>query len=131
MTGNSGGWRQASFDLSAFAGKRVEVSISYVTDPSSGGVGAFVDDTKVVVGGAVTEAEGFETGLGPWSLPGPPPGSAPGGGDFQRAQSLVSPAVTTSDTVLLGFGVEQIGSAAERAAVVGRAMQLLLGQTAT
>ena len=50
MTGNSDGWQQATFDLSAYAGKQVEVSISYVTDPSTGGVGAFVDDTKVLAG---------------------------------------------------------------------------------
>jgi hypothetical protein len=131
MTGNSGGWRQASFDLSTFAGQQVEVSISYVTDVSVGGVGAFIDDTRVVVGGAVREAEGFETGLGPWSVPGPPPGSPPGGGDFKRAQALLSPAVTTSDTVLFGFGIEQIGSAAERAAVLGRAVRLLLGEIPT
>jgi hypothetical protein len=128
ITGSSGGWQQASFDLSEFAGQQVEVSISYVTDFAVGGVGAFIDDTSVVVGGAVVEAEGFETGLGPWSVPGPPPGSPPGGGDFKRAQALLSPAVTTSDTVLFGFGIEQIGSAAERAAVLGRAVRLLLGE---
>jgi hypothetical protein len=131
MTGSSGGWRQAAFDLSAFAGQQVEVSISYVTDFSVGGVGAFVDDTRVVVGGAVREAEGFETGLGPWSVAGPPPGSPPGGGDFKRSQALLSPAVTTSDTVLFGFGVEQVGSAAERSAVLGRALRLLLGEIPT
>jgi Immune inhibitor A peptidase M6 len=127
MTGSSGGWRQASFDLTAYAGEQVEVSISYVTDPFTGGVGAFIDDTRVVVGGAVIDAEGFETGLGAWSVPGPPPGSPPGGGDFRRAQALLSPAVTTADTVLLGFGVEQIGPPAERAAVLGRALRHLLG----
>jgi hypothetical protein len=131
MTGSSGGWQQVAFDLSAFAGQQVEVSISHVTDAFTGGVGVFVDDTRVVVGGAVTEAEGFETGLGPWSVPGPPPGSPPGGGDFQRAQALLSPAVTTSDTVLFGFGIEQIGSGDERAAVLGRAVRLLLGETPT
>ena len=131
MTGNSGGWQQASFDLSEFAGQQVEVSISYVTDFAVGGVGAFVDDTSVVVGGAVVEAEGFETGLGPWSVPGPPPGSPPGGGDFQRAQALLSPAVTTADTVLFGFGIEQIGSAEERAAVLDSAVRLLLGALPT
>jgi hypothetical protein len=131
MTGSSGGWRQASFDLSAYAGRQVEVSVSYVTDPFTGGVGVFVDDTRVVVAGAVREAEGFETGLGPWSVPGPPPGSPPGGGDFKRAQALLSPAVTTSDTVLLGFGVEQVGAAAEREALLGRAVRLLLGELLT
>ena len=55
MTGNSDGWQQVTFDLSAYAGQQVEVSISYVTDPSTGGEGAFIDDTEVLVDGAVTE----------------------------------------------------------------------------
>jgi hypothetical protein len=126
MTGDSGGWKQGTFDLSAFAGKQVEVSISYVTDPASGGVGAFVDDTAIVVGGAVTQAEGFETGLGAWSLPGPPAGSPPGAGDFKRSQALVSAAVTTRDTVLLGFGIEQLATPAAQADVLGRAVRYLL-----
>ncbi len=126
MTGNSGGWQPAEFDLSAYAGQQVEVSISYVTDPSTTGVGAFVDDTSIVVGGAVRESEGFEAGLGPWSLPGPPPGSPPAGGDFRRAEGLLFGAVTTADTVLFGFGIEQIASPAERAAVLGKAIRYLL-----
>jgi hypothetical protein len=127
FTGDSGGWQQVSFDLSAYAGKQVEVSISYVTDPATGGVGAFVDDTAIVVGGAVTEAEGFETGLGAWTLPGPPAGTGPGGGFFQRSQSLLSSAaVSTNDTVLLGFGVEQLATPAERAEVLGKAVRSLL-----
>jgi hypothetical protein len=126
MTGDSGGWKQGTFDLSAFAGKQVEVSISYVTDPASGGVGAFVDDTAIVVGGAVTQAESFETGLGAWSLPGPPAGSPPGAGDFKRSQALVSAAVTTRDTVLLGFGIEQLATPAAQADVLGRAVRYLL-----
>jgi hypothetical protein len=129
MSGSSGGWQSAVFDLSAFAGQQVEVSISYVTDPATGGVGAFVDDTAVVVDGAVREREGFETGLGAWSLPGEPEGSPPGGGDFRRAQGLLFAAVSTEDTVLLGFGIEQIASASERAAVLGRAVRQLLSPT--
>ena len=129
MTGNSDGWQQATFDLSAYAGKQVEVSISYVTDPATGGVGAFIDDTKVVVGGAVIDSEGFENGLGAWSVPGPPPGSPPAGGDFRRAQGLFFSAVSTEDSVLLGFGVEQIESATERAAVLGKALKHLLPST--
>jgi hypothetical protein len=131
MTGNSGGWQQASFDLSAYAGDQVEVSISQVTDPFTGGVGAFVDDTRVVVGGTVTEAEGFETGLGAWSVPGPAPGSPPGGGEFRRSQAMLSPAVSTADTVLLGFGVEQVGSVAERADLLVRALGAVFGEPPT
>ena len=126
MSGSSDGWTPARFDLSAYAGQSVEVSISYVTDPASGGVGAFVDDTAVVVGGQVREREGFETGLGPWSVTGPPEGSPPGGAAFRRAEGVLSSAVTTPDSVLLGFGVEQLASAAERAEVLGRALDHLL-----
>jgi bacillopeptidase F (M6 metalloprotease family) len=127
MTGDSGGWQTGTFDLSAYAGKQVEVSISYVTDPNTGGIGVFVDDTAIVVNGVATQAEGFETGLGAWTLAGPPPGTAPGGGNFQRSQSLVSAAVATDDTVLLGFGIEQLATPAERAAVLGKAVRYLLG----
>jgi hypothetical protein len=102
------------------------VSISYVTDPNTGGVGAFVDDTAIVVGGTATQAEGFETGLGAWSVQGPPAGSPPGGGNFKRSQALVSAAVTTADTVLLGFGIEQLGTPAEQADVLGKAVRYLL-----
>ncbi len=126
LTGNSGGWQQVSFDLSAYAGQQVEVAISYVTDPSSGGAGAFVDDTRIVVGGTATQAEGFETGLGAWSIPGPPPGSPAVTTGFERAQSLFSAGVTTDDSVLLGFGVEQLSTPAQRAEVLGKAVKYLL-----
>ena len=42
--------------------QQVEVAISYVTDPFAGGAGVFVDRTRVVIGGTVTEQEGFEDG---------------------------------------------------------------------
>ena len=64
MTGNSDGWQQATFDLSAYAGQQVEVSISYVTDPSTGGVGAFIDDTRVLVGGAAQRGGRLRDRLG-------------------------------------------------------------------
>ena len=126
MTGDSGAggvdpWREASFDLSAYAGSQVEVSISYVTDPATGGAGLFVDDTRLSVGGTVVDSEGFETGLGPWTIADPPAGSSPETGRFTRSQTLFSPAVTTRDTVTLGFGVEQVASVEEQAALLRRA----------
>ncbi|MFC5823726.1 M14 family metallopeptidase [Nonomuraea insulae] len=126
FTENSGGWRQVAFDLSAYAGQQVEVSISYVTDPSTGGAGAFVDDTRVTTTGGTLNAEGFETGLGPWAIPGPPAGS-PSGGDFVRAQADRTAAVSTKDTVLLGFGLEQLGSGAERNASLRKILRYLIG----
>ncbi|MEV0310686.1 M14 family metallopeptidase [Nonomuraea fuscirosea] len=127
FTGDSGGWQQVAFDLAAYAGQQVEVSISYVTDPATGGVGAFVDDTRLTTSGGTTQAEGFETGLGPWATPGPPAGSPTGGGDFVRASADRTAAVTTKDTVLLGFGLEQLGSDAARSASLRKILRYLIG----
>jgi len=126
MTTTSNGWQQVSFDLSDYAGEQVEVNIAYVTDQSAGGVGAFVDDTRVVVDGTVTRAQGFETGLGAWSIQGAPPGSPEVRVGFKRAESLFSAAITTADTVLFGFGVEQLATPEERAKMLGKAMNYLL-----
>ncbi|MGH3341778.1 MAG: M14 family zinc carboxypeptidase [Carbonactinosporaceae bacterium] len=127
FTGDSGGWQQAAFDLSAYAGRRVEVSVSYVTDPGTGGVGVFVDDTRVTAGGERVESEGFEAGLGPWGIPGSPAGSPPNSGDFSRSRGFVAAGVATGDSVLLGFGLEQVASPAERADLIGRLVRHLLG----
>ena len=53
-TGNSAGFQDWNVDLSSFAGKQVEVSITHMTDPAVLGLGVFVDDTKVTVDGATT-----------------------------------------------------------------------------
>lgn len=129
LTGSSGGWQPVSFDLSAYAGKRVEVSISYVTDPGSGGHGVLADDASLVVGGTARETEGFESSLGPWSVSGPPAGSPPVRKDWARTGALFQTyaAVTTHDTVLLGFGLEQVPSAAGRAALLRKAYASLGG----
>ena len=74
----------------------------------------------------MTEQEGFETGLGPWSTPGAPAGSPANAGDFERSQSEVGAVITTDDTVLLGFGIEQIADAGQRADILGRMVEYLL-----
>ncbi|MEV4945955.1 M14 family zinc carboxypeptidase [Streptomyces sp. NPDC053755] len=129
FTGPSHGWRQASIDLSAYAGKRVELSISYISDPGTGETGAFVDDTRLVVGGTEGDAEGFETALGAWSVPGPPAGSPGNGTDWTRSTGLFhsQAAVTTRDTVLLGFGLEHVTRAEERAALIRKALRAVHG----
>lgn len=126
FTGNSGGWQQVAFDLSRYAGEKVEVSISYVTDPATGGIGVFIDDARIVVGGEVISTQGFESGLGAWTISGSPPGSPPNADNFSRSQGFVSAAVRTEDTVMLGFGVEQIADSAKRADVIGKVMGYLL-----
>ncbi|MFI6318376.1 M14 family zinc carboxypeptidase [Nonomuraea sp. NPDC050556] len=131
FTGNSGGWKKTAFDLSAYAGKKVEVSFSYVADPGTGFQGAFVDDTKVTTTSGTVDAEGFETGLSPWTVPGPPAGSVNVGADFARANSLGAPAVATADSVTLGFGLEQVSTTAERDALMKRVTDYLLSPSAT
>jgi hypothetical protein len=127
LTGASSGWQQVGFDLSAYAGKSVEVSISYVSDPGFGGHGVLADNASLVVGGTATETEGFETSLGAWSVTGPPPGSPAVLKDWTRTGTLFQTygAVTTDDTVLLGFGLEHVAAAADRKALIGKALSSL------
>lgn len=126
FTANSGGWQPVAFDLSPYAGKQVEVSISYVTDPSAGGTGVFIDDTKVVTAGGVLDAESFEAGLGPWTLAGAPPGDHSPAAFLHTNSVFGNSVVATEDTLLFGFGLEQLPTQAEKNAVLGRAVQYLL-----
>ncbi|MFC7830368.1 M14 family zinc carboxypeptidase [Streptomyces sp. NPDC057375] len=127
LTGSSGGWKQVEFDLSAYAGKSVELSIAYVTDPGSGGRGVLADEASLVVGGTETQTEGFETSLGAWQVSGPPAGSPAVLKDWTRTGTLFQTygAVTTDDTVLLGFGLEHLAEPAARAALVRQALHAL------
>jgi hypothetical protein len=127
LTGASSGWQQVNFDLSAYAGRTVEVSLSYITDPGSGGHGVLADDTSLVAGGTSTEAEGFETSLGAWKVAGPPAGSPAVLKDWARTGALFRTygAVTTDRTVLLGFGLEHVTSAVDRAALIKKSLSAL------
>ncbi|MBA2812096.1 immune inhibitor A [Streptomyces sp. KM273126] len=129
FTGASDGWQQVQFDLSAYAGKTVEVSIGYITDPGSGGRGVLADNASVVTGGTAGQTEGFETSLGAWSTPGPPPGSPAVVKDWGLSGELFRTygAVTTGDTVLLGFGLEHVTASADRTALLRRALDALKG----
>ncbi|MGH9235513.1 MAG: M14 family zinc carboxypeptidase [Acidimicrobiales bacterium] len=130
LTGDSNGYQQVAYDLSAYAGGSVDVKISYVTDPASGGIGVFVDDTRVTTGGgtAVLDADGFEDATSLWTVEGAPEGSPGNQGDFVISTVLVEVAasVTTEDSVLLGYGIEQLATPAEQADVLGRIMAYLL-----
>ncbi|MEU0109352.1 M14 family zinc carboxypeptidase [Streptomyces sp. NPDC006251] len=127
LTGTSSGWQQVEFDLSAYAGRTVEISISYVTDPGTGGYGVLADEASLVVGGTAKETEGFESSLGVWKVAGPPAGSPAVTKDWTRTGALVQTygAVTTDDTVLLGFGLEHVATPADRAALMRKALATL------
>ncbi|MDT0403602.1 MULTISPECIES: M14 family metallopeptidase [Streptomyces] len=129
LTGSSSGWQQVNFDLSAYAGKKVEISLAYVTDPGSGGHGVLADEASLVIGGAAADTEGFESSLGAWTVSGPPAGSPAVLKDWTRTGALFQTygAVTTGDTVLLGFGLEHLTSAADRTALLRKALAALDG----
>jgi hypothetical protein len=132
-TANSGGFQDWDVDLSAYAGKQVEVSITYAQDFGTAGLGVFVDDTQIVEDGAVTESQDFENGFGNW-VAGPPPD-----GTENQAAWVVSPSVgytdgpgvATNQTELWGFGLEAITGADKRAAALGDALTYLLSTTVT
>lgn len=126
-TGSSGGWQEWNVDLTAYAGKQVEVSISYLTDWGTQGLGVFVDDTQVVVNGAVTAETSFEDGLGGWTPSAPPAGSRVTN-NWERSQTAFEEGAgtTTEDTVFTGFGVEGLTTAEMRSEFVAAAMAHLL-----
>jgi hypothetical protein len=131
FSGESGGWRTASFDLSRYAGRPVDVKVSYVANTVIGGkngIGAFVDDTRVTTTDGVLDADGFEGNTSSWTVEGPPPGSPPADGNFVISTELISvaPSVSTRDTVLLGYGIEALATPEQRADVLGRAIEHLL-----
>lgn len=126
-SGNSGGWQQWSVDLNAFAGGQVEVSIAYISDWSTQGLGVFVDDIEVSTGEGTTSFEGGDTGG--WEVTGPPEGSAPNPNDFIVTTAAGFPeaaVVATPGSLMTGFGFEGIDDAGIRAEWMGRALEHLL-----
>ncbi|HSK16648.1 MAG TPA: M14 family zinc carboxypeptidase [Gaiellaceae bacterium] len=126
-SGRSSGWEEWRIDLTPYAGKQIEVSISYASDWAVQGLGAFADLINVPGGDGSTS---FETGLDGWTVPGPPAGSAANANDWELTGSVgfeEGAVVATEDTLYFGFGFEGITGASTRNAVMGRALDYLLG----
>jgi hypothetical protein len=115
-TGNSGGWTDWRIDLSAYAGKQVEVSITVATDPAVQGLGLWVDETDVRLDGASVAATSFETDLGGWTIGDPPPGTVKQENGWERTSDQLDEGgvVGTNDSVYAGFGFEGIAGADKR-----------------
>ncbi|TDC40826.1 M14 family metallopeptidase [Micromonospora sp. KC213] len=129
-TGASGGWQEFVVDLSAYAGKKVELSITYASDWGTQGLGVFLDDARVFADGALVSETSFETAdLGGWTVAGPPAGSAANPNDWSRSQQAFEEgsAVVTADTVYLGFGLEGLAPAA-RDDLVARSLRHLFAR---
>jgi Zinc carboxypeptidase len=129
-TGNTGGWQNWHVDLSAYAGQTIEVSLTYVSDWASQGLGVFLDDVTDPTG-----TTSFESDLGGWIVAGAAPGSAPNFNDYLRTTAAGFPEgpVMAEDppsahfrTLYLGFGFEGIANADTRAAIMDRAVDFLL-----
>ncbi|MFI0978941.1 M14 family zinc carboxypeptidase [Streptomyces sp. NPDC021093] len=129
FTGSSNGWKQVSFDLSAYAGKKVDLSLAYVTDPSSLERGVFADNARLNIGGTDRETEGFETSLGVWAAAPAPAGSPAVVEPWARTGELFQTyaGVTTRDTALLGFGLEHVPDAKQRAGLLEKALKSIKG----
>jgi len=120
FTGNSGGWKQVEFDLTAYAGKCVELYISYATDWATQNLGIFVDDVQI----SGSPLEDFEAGMGAFSVS-TAPGSVPPLNNWILGAGLgipEGPVIRTPDTVYLGFGFEAIDTAKNRKKVMNRIM---------
>ncbi len=128
-TGNSGGWQNWSMPIpAAYHGQDVEISISVVSDAGVQGLGAWVDEARLLDtgGNPISSADpSFEAGLDGWTTPGPPPPAGDGGQStetgWERLQSapfVETPITTTDDTVYTGFGFEAVNTPADRAALM-------------
>ena len=131
-----GGWEQWEFDLSAYAGQEVELSISYASDWGVQGIGVFLDQIEVTpTGEGNTSFEDDGDPMDGWEIPGPPQVPDPPEGsvtfnsnDWLRTGSLgfdEGAVVSTDDTLYFGFGLEGVTGAAERADLLGRSMGYL------
>jgi murein tripeptide amidase MpaA len=117
-TGSSEGWKDWTVDLGPYAGKKVELAISVITDWGTLGLGTWIDDVKITLDGAIASETSFETDEGGWTAGPPPEGTTNEENGWKRVteQFQEGPVVGTKDTVFTGFGLEGIKDVAGRAA---------------
>jgi hypothetical protein len=102
-SGQSAGYEQWAVDLGGYAGKQVEVSISYASDDSVQGNGVFVDDIVVSTGQGTTSFEADGNVMDGWTVPGAPADSvAPNPNDWIVGTTADTPP-TFGDVARDGF----------------------------
>ena len=132
--GSSSGWQQMQFDLSPYAGKQVEISITALSDWGFQQFpGVFIDDIDVSTGEGSTSFEDDADPTDGWTPSGAPQDAdgieGDNRNDWVRRGGLgikEGSAVATDDTLYLGFGFEGITDAAKRNQIMGRAVDYLL-----
>jgi hypothetical protein len=131
--GSSSGWQQWQIDLSPYAGKQVELSITALSDWGFQQFpGVFVDDIQVSTGEGNTSFEDDDDPTDGWTVPGAPVDDQgieeANRNDWVRRPGLgikEGAAVKTADTLDLGFGFEGIRGTETRKDVMARAVDYL------
>jgi hypothetical protein len=125
-SGRSQGWEEWRVNLGDYAGKNIEIFISYASDWAVQGLGSFVDSVQM----PGEPVESFETGLGAWSES-QPSDSDPNPNNWVRTEALpfeegaiVSQTPETADfsTLYFGFGLEGVTGAAARGDLMDRSL---------
>jgi hypothetical protein len=130
--GSSSGWQQLEFDLAAYAGKQVEISITSLSDWGFQQFpGVFLDDIETSTGEGNTSFE--DEAKGGWTVTGAPQDDqgieGPNRNDWVRRGGLgikEGAVIGTPDTVYMGHGFEGITDATTRQQIMGRAVDYLL-----
>jgi hypothetical protein len=91
VSGASDGYEQWVIDLSAYAGKQIEVSLAYASDDLFNFGGVEVDDVTLPGGQGSTSFEEDGDTLDGWTVLGPPAGSQPNANDWIAGTSADTP----------------------------------------
>jgi hypothetical protein len=133
-SGSSGDWQNWQVDLAGpdgrFLGEQVEVSITYVSDWATQGLGVLIDEIEISAGGvAQPGTTSFETGDDGWAMPPAPAGSATNANTWTITDPAGFPEgaiIAGPDSLLWGFGLEGVTDEARRDELMGRAIDYLL-----
>lgn len=70
ITGKSNGWVDGTFDLTAYAGKKIELRFNYWTDVAAIETGFYVDDIKITANGQEIVTDNADTSTSAFTLDG-------------------------------------------------------------